>query len=81
MDSRPSQRGALEGRADLERLGFEVEEFGGGTVRLCAVPALLDLREAEGAVRALAEDLDGLDRGAGAGRPAAHRGDDACHAP
>ena len=64
MELSPSQRGALEGhRADLERLGFEVEEFGGGTVRLCAVPALLDLGEAEGAVRALAEDLDGLDRG------------------
>jgi DNA mismatch repair protein MutL len=64
LDLSPGQRAALDAhRSDLERLGFEVEEFGGGTVRLSAVPALLDFGEAEGAVRALAEDLDGLDRG------------------
>jgi len=32
-------------------------------VRLSAVPALLDPAECETAVRALAEDLEGLDRG------------------
>ena len=51
--------------ADLERLGFEVEEFGGDAVRLAAIPALLDREEAATAVRALADDLDGLDRGSG----------------
>ena len=33
-------------------------------MRLSAVPALLDAAECEAAVRALAEDLEGLDRGA-----------------
>ncbi len=50
--------------ADLERLGFEIEEFGGGAIRVCAFPALLRREECDAAVRALAEDLEGLDRGA-----------------
>jgi DNA mismatch repair protein MutL len=50
---------------DLERLGFEIEEFGGGMVRVAAVPALLGRTAADAAVRALAQDLEGLDRGAG----------------
>jgi DNA mismatch repair protein MutL len=50
--------------ADLERLGFEVEEFGGEAVRVCAMPALLEAESAAAAVRALAQDLEGLDRGA-----------------
>jgi DNA mismatch repair protein MutL len=50
--------------ADLERLGFEVEEFGGDAVRVCAMPVLLDTATAATAIRALAEDLEGLDRGA-----------------
>jgi DNA mismatch repair protein MutL len=49
--------------ADLERLGFEIEEFGGGSLRVTAFPALLPREECEGAVRALADDLEGLDRG------------------
>jgi DNA mismatch repair protein MutL len=52
--------------ADLDRLGFEVEEFGGGAVRVSAFPALLARSDCETTVRALAEDLDGLDRGAAA---------------
>jgi DNA mismatch repair protein MutL len=56
-----AQRGALEQhRATLERLGVEIEEFGGESVRLSAVPALLEPAECETAVRALAEDLEGL---------------------
>jgi DNA mismatch repair protein MutL len=51
--------------ADLERLGFEVEEFGGDAIRVAAVPALLRRDECEAALRALAEDLEGLDRGSG----------------
>ena len=50
--------------ADLERLGFEIEEFGGDSVRVCAMPALLDTGTAAAAIRALADDLEGLDRGA-----------------
>ena len=49
--------------ADLERLGFEIEEFGGDTVRVTAFPALLRRDECDGAMRALADDLEGLDRG------------------
>ena len=51
--------------ADLDRLGFEIEEFGGGDVKVGAFPALLRREECEAALRALAEDLEGLDRGAG----------------
>jgi len=49
---------------DLDRLGFEIEEFGGESLRLTACPAMLPREEWQRAVRALAEDLDGLDRGA-----------------
>jgi DNA mismatch repair protein MutL len=56
-------RQALVGRAgDLDRLGLEVEEFGGDSVRICAVPAVLSGADAEAAVRALAQDLEGLER-------------------
>ncbi len=48
---------------DLARLGFEVEEFGGSSVRVSAVPAILGQSESADAIRALAEDLEGLDRG------------------
>ena len=47
----------------LDRFGLEVEDFGGGSLCLSAVPALLDPADCEAAMRALAEDLDGLDRG------------------
>ncbi|MBI4263162.1 MAG: DNA mismatch repair endonuclease MutL [Acidobacteria bacterium] len=60
----PAGRQALLAHAaDLERLGFEIEEFGGGTVRVAAYPALLRREECEAAIRALAEDLESLDRG------------------
>ena len=61
-------RGALAAHADdLARLGFEIDPFGGDSVRVAAVPALLSRGAAETAVRALAEDLEGLDRGASVG--------------
>jgi DNA mismatch repair protein MutL len=60
----PSQRQALAAHADaLARFGFEVEEFGGESLRLSGVPGLLAPGECEAAVRALADDLEGLDRG------------------
>jgi DNA mismatch repair protein MutL len=59
-----SQAESLSQHAEaLDRFGLEVENFGGSSLRLCAVPALLDPADCEAAVRALAEDLDGLDRG------------------
>jgi DNA mismatch repair protein MutL len=64
----PESRQALLGHAaDLDLLGFGIEEFGGDTLRLTAAPALLGREDAVTAVRALAEDLEGLDRGGKAG--------------
>jgi DNA mismatch repair protein MutL len=64
VEMSPAGRQALVSHtADLERLGFEFDEFGGDTVRVAAFPALLGREECEAAVRALAEDLEGLDRG------------------
>jgi len=60
----PAQRHAIAAHAaDLERLGFEVEEFGGSSVRVSALPTLLGVGEAAAAVRALGEDLEGFERG------------------
>jgi DNA mismatch repair protein MutL len=60
-----SGRQALLAHAeDLDRLGFEIEDFGGESLRVSACPALLPREEWQRAVRALAEDLDGFDRGA-----------------
>jgi DNA mismatch repair protein MutL len=65
VDLPPSGRQAIVAHAaDLDRLGFEVEDFGGDAVRVSAVPALLRREDCEAAIRALAEDLEGLDRGA-----------------
>jgi len=59
-----SARQALLTRAsDLERLGFELEEFGGDTLRVSAYPTLLRAEDCEATLRTLAEDLEGLDRG------------------
>ena len=64
IDLSASQRQALAVHADqLQRFGFDVEEFGGDSLRITAVPALLRHAESAAAVRTLAEDLDGLDRG------------------
>ena len=64
LELSPPQRSALALHAPtLERFGLELEPFGGDSLRLCAVPAVLDTAEADAAIRALAEDLEGLDRG------------------
>ncbi len=57
------RQGLAAHAASLERLGFEMDAFGGDAVRLTAVPALLAPAECEAAVRAFADDLEGLDRG------------------
>jgi DNA mismatch repair protein MutL len=65
MDLAPSAHQVLVNRAaELERLGFEVESFGLSTIKVTAVPALLKIEDCSKALRALAEDLEGLDRGA-----------------
>ncbi len=57
----------LSHSSDLDRLGFGVDDFGGDILRLTAVPALLSREDAVTAIRALAEDLEGLDRGRNVG--------------
>ena len=60
----PAERAALISKSEaLARFGFEVEEFGGDSIKVTAMPALLDPNECDTALRALAEDLEGLDRG------------------
>ena len=59
-----AERAALVSKADaLARFGFEVEEFGGESIKVNSVPALLPPNECDAALRALADDLEGLDRG------------------
>jgi DNA mismatch repair protein MutL len=53
-----SRQALVSRTADLERLGFEIEEFGGDAVRVSAFPALLRREECPTALRALAEDLE-----------------------
>jgi DNA mismatch repair protein MutL len=61
----PSAHQALVDRCtEIERLGFEIEAFGAGTIKVSAVPALLKTGDSSRALLALAEDLEGLDRGA-----------------
>jgi len=59
----PNARQALETHtAELERLGFEVDAFGGEALRISAFPALLRREESAAVLRALAEDLEHLGR-------------------
>ena len=58
-----AQQTLTERAADLSRLGFDVEPFGEGTLKVSAVPLLLSTEESAQALLALAEDLEGLDRG------------------
>ena len=65
LDLAPSACQALINRtAELERFGFELEAFSGATINVTAVPALLKIEDSAKALVALAEDLEGLDRGA-----------------
>jgi DNA mismatch repair protein MutL len=58
------QQALLTHGPDLNRLGFDIDEFGTGTVRVTACPAVLSREDSDAALRALADDLDGLDHGA-----------------
>ncbi len=56
-----AQQQLLSQVENLDRLGFMVEEFGPGTLRVAAVPAVLSIEACDETLRALAEDLDGLE--------------------
>ena len=67
IDLPPECRSSLERHVDdLTRLGFDVQPFGGDSVCLASVPVFLPQSVCEGVVRALADDLDELESGAGA---------------
>jgi DNA mismatch repair protein MutL len=55
----------LAHRNDLDRFGFEIEDFGGTSLRVLAAPAMLDWARSEAALKAVAIDLDGLEPDAG----------------
>jgi DNA mismatch repair protein MutL len=59
-----SHQAILLRAAELSRLGYELDSFGESTVKVSAVPALLSATDSATALVALAEDLEGLDRGA-----------------
>jgi DNA mismatch repair protein MutL len=64
LELAPPEHAALLSRRDaLERFGFEVDDFGGESLRVSAIPAILPREECEAALRSLANDLEGLDRG------------------
>jgi len=65
VEMSPAAHQALVGRTtELERFGFEIDPFGENTINVTAVPALLKMEDSAKALKALADDLDGLDRGA-----------------
>ena len=59
-----AQQTLVERGAALTRLGYDIEPFGEGTIKVSAIPALLGTEDSAQALLALAEDLEGLDRGA-----------------
>ncbi len=70
IEMSPAERQALaQHTATLDRFGLEIEEFGGDSLRLSAVPAILDPAECEATVRALVTDLEGLDATSGVQEP------------
>jgi DNA mismatch repair protein MutL len=82
LDLAPSAYQALIERASaLDQMGFEIESFGAATIKVASVPVLLNAGDCARALAALAEDLEGLDRGAGV-REALRRiaATTACHA-
>jgi len=65
VDVSVSEHDSLTGRAaELAQFGFELESFGSSSLKVTAVPALLDVTDCTTALLALAHDLEGLDRGA-----------------
>ncbi len=50
---------------ELEKLGFALDDFGGTSIRVNAVPAILKWEDSEAALRAAAGDLEGFTPGSG----------------
>jgi DNA mismatch repair protein MutL len=66
LELAPGEHQALLGhRATLERFGFEIADFGGASLQVIAVPALLDWARIDEALRAVAADLDEVAPGRG----------------
>ncbi len=66
LDLGAGEHATLKGHAlALEQFGFQLEDFGGTSIRVSAVPALLKLEACESALRAAAGDLEGLAPGSG----------------
>jgi len=64
LELAPSARQALVSRtSELDRFGFELDSFSENAVKVSAVPAVLRTEDSSKALAALAEDLEGLDRG------------------
>jgi len=65
VDVSVAEHDTLTARAvELEQFGFELESFGGSSLKVTAVPSLVDANDSAAALLALAHDLEGLDRGA-----------------
>ncbi len=61
MELPPEARNALLAHGDeLRRCGFDVDDFGPTSVRVDAMPALLSREQGTAALKALAEDLEGI---------------------
>jgi DNA mismatch repair protein MutL len=66
LDLPPAAHHALASRsAELARAGFDIEAFGERTIKVAAVPAILGALDCSKALMAVAEDLEGFDRGSG----------------
>ena len=66
LELAPGEHQSLLGhRATLERFGFEIADFGGASLQVIAVPALLDWARIDEALRAVAADLDDVAPGRG----------------
>src|SRR5204863_9353278 len=64
VDVSVSEHDSLVARsAELRQFGFELESFGGASLNVTAVPALLDRNGSAPALLAPAPDLEHLDRG------------------
>ena len=66
LDFGAGEHATLKGHFEgLAKFGFELEDFGGTSIRVVAVPAILKIEESAAALRAAAGDLEGLTPGSG----------------